>query len=487
MFLLICVYLICIVSSNVIQCIGSYACQDQTLTCNHGEFCSIICEGSFACVRATLNCPENADCSVTCTKNKKACQLVTLNCPINGNCNIYGGCSESNTFVGAHIWCPIESGLCTFECNQQKGCTDATIHGGAGDLIINAALSGRNYFDRTKIYCPKNKFCNITINSTTDYSSFQNTKIYAINASHLNIKNIGGGGQRFLNSIIQCPFDGRIGNTNNCNIELNGNTIYDLENVQIITEEGINDINLKCDTQCYSNMANRTQPILFCNATGTDKNCSIHSINTNYNQWECIDNANICNDYSLPSFSPSRYPTTPYPSTSPTTSFPSYYPTNTPTYYPTHIPTYYPTNIPTYYPSQYPSQYPTTNPTTNPTLKPTKFPTYNPVSSIYITLYPLTKTPTMTNLDNTNIGSVKIVDTSTTISDKEENIIYVNSNNENNIFTIVLVFSCIVLGLCAIIIGLIIWKFWIKKSKGKTTSSADLEMKPPYSHSENIG
>eukprot|EP01084_Bolivina_argentea_P012937 24245_1 len=191
-----------------------------------------------------------------------------------------------------------------------------------------------------------------------------------------------------------------------------------------------------------------------------------------------------------PTKSPTKSPTK-HPTKSPTkhpTNFPTATPITSPTQHPTNIPkspTKHPTNFPTATPITSPTQHPTNIPTTTPTKSPTvapstqtKYPTYNPTHpTIYPTVTPSahTKYPTYNpTIYPTKANDVEIVDVYTTILNNEENIIYVNANNT---FTIVLIFSCVVLGLCGIIIGLIIW---IKKSKGNVQIKS-------YSDTDNIG
>eukprot|EP01084_Bolivina_argentea_P286639 491743_1 len=189
-----------------------------------------------------------------------------------------------------------------------------------------------------------------------------------------------------------------------------------------------------------------------------------------FNDYPCDDSRDfICQAYnptSTPTLNPTLAPTY-NPTFSPTM------PTNNPTFDPTSHPTSHPTYNPTNYPTYNPTFIPTVHPTDNPTWMPTKYPTFEP------TMYP-TDEPTLPTYYPTKPIDVEIIDVSTTLN-KQENIIYMETKNNNNIFVIVLVFSCIVLCLCAIIIGMVIW---IKKSKRNTAKTVDLEMKP---HSQNIG
>eukprot|EP01084_Bolivina_argentea_P030534 56550_1 len=290
---------------------------------------------------------------------------------------------------------------------------------------------------------------------------------------------------------IYCPDNGpySINNQKSCDLKiLNTDIIFTPMDVYAV--EGFNDVSIDCQMQnCFIG-----DITLHCKSDYSIS-CAVDSSSHN-----SCSSASICDDYTLTltptitTYAPTTaLPTTSSPTTSvPTTSLPtSLLPTSTPSNNPTSLPTSsVPTTLlPTYVPT---TLLPTTlSPKTS---LPTTFlpTTYVPTSSLPTTSLP-TKLPS--NIPSNNPTSLPskspVIDakfTPQTTLNKQENTIFLqlessNTTNENQLFIIVLIFSCIVLGLCGIIIGLIVW---IKKSKGKSTESVDIEM-TPYGNSDIVG
>eukprot|EP01084_Bolivina_argentea_P115811 205879_1 len=459
---------VCIINSVAGQasnfnCDSSNLCKSETYTCSPNANCYISCIGGTVCQASTFNCPPNYDCYVTAAgPGDDAMERAIVNGGDNGNIIF-----ESGGNAGYSAW-------------------------------------------DTEIYCPLNGFCNLTA-TTGGSSPYWGTKVHAEDATQLNIyTNVPWG---VGNTYIYCPLSSSL--PNNCNVYVeNGN--YMLGISEIFVPRSYIDISITCKylsnpiSDCYKS---GDEPTMHCgSAPGYSSTCEMQLI-SGYDGWECMTTSGICDDFTYsPTNSPTANPTptptsvptpaptsnpSPAPTTIPTipptssthvpTNNPTHAPTNNPTPAPTINPTPAPTSTPnsepTRNPTLYPTYAPTNNPTKSPTKTPTKIPTHLPTQIPSAYMYPSidpTTNPAMSIFSTSKVIDIKA---STTASNKEESIIYVNTENDSIVFRIVVIFSCVVVGLCCIIISLFVW---IKKSKGNNTGTVDIEMKS-YTHSENIG
>eukprot|EP01084_Bolivina_argentea_P021822 40565_1 len=178
------------------------------------------------------------------------------------------------------------------------------------------------------ISCPANAYCNIICKKEGGCDS---TEIIGTNGTILYVKAFGDG---FVlsHAIIRCPVDLiSNGHLNQCIIEIDDvsgtSTGFEQQNMnamEIYAIESFTDLTMTClDTRgdsCFRDEVD-SRPIIHCTEDYSES-CTFYTVDDtfgNMNQWECVDTANICNDYILPTSSPTTVaPTTIKPTISPT-------------------------------------------------------------------------------------------------------------------------------------------------------------------------
>jgi hypothetical protein len=116
-----------------IDCIGTDACKDQTITCPPGRDCRINCQGSSSCGgNAALNCPAGQKCVIECAGNdackgnligSAAASSLCLRCA--GNPGGSAPCDDMTCAV------PALAAPCTVFCDNPGGCGNMASCGGS--------------------------------------------------------------------------------------------------------------------------------------------------------------------------------------------------------------------------------------------------------------------------------------------------------------------------------------------------------------------
>eukprot|EP01083_Nonionella_stella_P061985 161290_1 len=329
------------ITGSNISCTDIDQCRYFDITCLDYQNCHVQCGGedttyaaNYACASARIYCPLNSgNCSVDCDSNS-ACQGV----------HIYGGGGDlvvrahtlRNAFEYATIDCPNHHS-CSYT-SYSKNDRSITINGNHASILNFEQHSGTNpLHSQSPINCPYQAECNILCGNDADGS--QHTCYYNINAQNASILNMevlpSTTKTSGLNN-VRCPIDGIRGNTNTCNIfGYNPNSKRLLEDVRIYAVEGLNDVNLTCIGPCFT----QTNPRIYCKE-GFDDWCTITSISDDhFNNWQCVeDNHADCENYLYPTDVPTPDPTvapTPQPTIGPTkpTSSPTAAPSTSPITY----------------------------------------------------------------------------------------------------------------------------------------------------------
>lgn len=106
----------CHVGVCAIDCIGSDACRQDTITCPDGYSCAVTCSGDRACERANIQCPAVYGCAVSC-ESANACTDADVFCGPGACEATCGGGGSSDLFGGGTAAAP------DLECGESCACT----------------------------------------------------------------------------------------------------------------------------------------------------------------------------------------------------------------------------------------------------------------------------------------------------------------------------------------------------------------------------
>eukprot|EP01084_Bolivina_argentea_P252171 423216_1 len=364
---------------------GALKCANRNVYCADNEDCYVRCEARWACSNTNIYCPSNEyNCTVYC-RWQRACSQANIfggggDLMVESDASNTGGTNGKEIFYQTEINCPIQH-QCIVESFGHPYDQSCVINGLSAS-ILNISITG--YARSWTVNCPKQSECNIICGGHG--AGCDSFNMNAQNSSKLNVQVSSTDPSSSMT--IRCPIDNIRGNSNNCNIFGDNPTMNDLmQNMKIYAVEGVNDFILSCFGPCFTSTAT-----LFC-TEHFGSSCSITSDDHSVNNWGCINNASICNNYEMITYSPTSQTTIPTTySPSAETVSPSNIPTTIPTIMPTT--TLSPTNVPTISTSLPTTAIPSTIPTTSPTEStniPTTIPTYYPTLP--------SMTPTLNEID----------------------------------------------------------------------------------------